>query len=145
MADWTLRRAAPGDAEAMAACLEAAYAEAAARIADLPPMAEDCAGEIARYQVWLAEVAGAVAGVLVLARKVGCLRLANVAVHPARRGLGLGRALMDLAESEARRQGFSELRLTTHAEMPENLRLYGRLGWRESGRSGNKVFMRKPL
>ena len=33
-------------------------------------------------------------------------------------------------------RGLRELRLTTHVAVPENLRLYRHLGWRETGRSG---------
>ena len=73
------------------------------------------------------------------------MRLANVAVHPDRKGAGLGRALIALAEAEARDQGYRELRLTTHAEMPENVSLYNHLGWQEDRRQGNKVFMKKAI
>lgn len=145
MANWMLRRAVAGDADALAACFAAAYADAAARIADLPDVAADCAGEIARHQVWVALVGGAVAGGLVLAPHDGFMLLANVAVDPTHRGVGLGRALIAHADAEALRQGHREMRLSTHAAMPENLRLYARLGWRETGRRGNKVTLTKTL
>jgi GNAT superfamily N-acetyltransferase len=87
------------------------------------------------------------------------MRLANVAVHPERRGAGLGRAFMELAESEAMDQGYVELRLNTHAGMPESIQLYGHLGWEQTARDqlyghlgweqtardGNKVSMKKML
>lgn len=145
MGNWIIRRAEHRDAEALSACLDAAYAQYAARIADLPPVSADCADEIARFQVWLAEVANDVVGGLVLVPQDGFMRLANVAVHPDHRGAGLGRAFMELAEAEAREQGYVELRLNTHAKMPENIRLYGHLGWEQTARDGNKVFMKKML
>lgn len=145
MANWTFRRAEPNDAAALAACLDAAYAEYVGRIADLPPVSGNCDDEIASRQVWLAEIAGAIAGALVLSAEADFMQLANVAVHPTHRGTGLGRALIAHGEAEARAQGYREMRLTTHAAMPENIALYVRLGWAESGRQGNKVFMTKPL
>lgn len=145
LGNWTLRRAEQRDAEALAACIDAAYAEAALRLPDLPPVSANCAEEIARHQVWLADVAHQLAGALVLSPQADCMLLVNVAVHPDRRGTGLGRALIAHAETEASRQGFHELRLSTHVGMPENLQLYGHLGWQEFARQGNKVSMRKTL
>ena len=145
MGTWSLRRAEPEDAEALSACLDAAYAVYAARIADLPPVSADCAGEIARHQVWLAEIGTEVVGGLVLMPRDGFMLLANVAVHPSRKGAGLGRALLAHAEAEALAQGYRELRLTTHADMPETHGFYARLGWQETGRSGKKVSMRKAI
>ncbi len=37
------------------------------------------------------------------------------------------------------------LRLSTHVDMPENVRLYIHLGWEETGRTGNKVQMKKNI
>lgn len=145
MGNWIIHKAEPRDAEALSACIDAAYAQYAARIADLPPVSVDCAGEIARFQVWVAEIANDVVGGLVLVPQDGFMRLANVAVHPERRGAGLGRAFMELAESEAMDQGYVELRLNTHAGMPESIQLYGHLGWEQTARDGNKVSMKKML
>ena len=145
MANWTIRRAGGRDADALAACLAAAYAPYAARIADLPPVSADCAGEIARFQVWVAEVADGIVGGLVLVPQDGFMLLANVAVHPDHWGAGLGRALMALAEAEALQQGHRELRLSTHVDMPETVRLYAHLGWKQTGRRGNKIAMTKLL
>lgn len=145
MGTWSIRRATDRDADALAACMDAAYADYAARIADLPPVSADCAGEIARFQVWVAETANGVIGGLVLVPRDGFMLVANVAVHPDHKGQGLGRAFMALAEAEALDQGFHELRLTTHADMPENIRLYARLGWKQSGGSGTKVSMTKTV
>lgn len=145
MADWTIRRAEVRDADGLGQCLDAAYAQYAARIDDLPPMSEDCADEIAEHLVWLAEADGAIVGALILMPGDGFMLLANVAVHPDGRGAGIGRALLTLAETEASARGFAEMRLSTHAEMPDTIGLYARNGWSEAGRQGNKVEMRKML
>ena len=145
MTDVTIRRAEAGDADRMGRCLDAAYAQYAARIEDLPAMSEGCAEEIAANLVWVAEAGGAVVGALVLAPREDFMLLANVAVHPDGRGTGLGRRLLTLAESEAAERGYAEMRLNTHAEMPETIGLYARNGWVETGRSGNTVSMKKLL
>ncbi len=145
MADWALRRAVAGDADGLAACMDAAYGPFKARISDLPDVSADVAGEIARLPVWVAEAGDAIIGGLVLDPQDGFMLLANVAVHPASQGVGLGRGLMALAEREAVAQGYVEMRLTTHVRMPENVALYVRLGWQETGRHGNKVGMHKVL
>ena len=143
--DWTIRRAERCDADALSACMEAAYAQYAARIADLPPVSADCAEEIAKYQVWVAEIENRVVGGLVLIPEEGFMLLANVAVHPDHKGAGLGRALVARAETESLDQGYCELRLTTHVDMPENVQLYRHLGWELVRRHGNKVSMKKSI
>lgn len=145
MTDWTIRRAEAGDAEALAACIDAAYAPYAERISDLPPVSANCAREIAHALVWVAERDGRIVGGLVLIPRDGYLQFANVAVHPDQQGTGLGRAFMELAEREAVSRRYSEMRLNTHADMTGNIRLYSRLGWRQTGRSGNTVSMSKAL
>lgn len=145
MGNWTIRRAEQRDAEALAACIEAAYEAHAARIADLPDVSAGCAEAIAKYQVWVAEIENSLVGGLVMIPEVGFMRLANIAVHPDHKGAGLGRALLARADAEALDQGYRELRLTTHIDMPENVGLYSHLGWQEDRRQGNKVSMKKTI
>ncbi len=142
---WKIRRATPRDADALGSCLTAAYRKYAGRIDDLPDMAGGSAEDIRNKQVWVAETESGVVGGLVLSAGRRYMMLANVATHPDHQGTGLGRALINLAEEQARAQGFSELRLNTHADMRENITFYTRLGWREIGRTGNTVSMRKPV
>ena len=65
------------------------------------------------------------------------------------RGKGLGRRLIELAESEARDQGFSHLDLYTHERMWENIEMYKRLGYIETERrierEYQRVYMSKSL
>lgn len=139
------RRAAPGDADALATCIDAAYAQYADQIDDLPPVSAGIEGDIAHNQVWVAIAGDELIGGLVLVRQDSWMKLANIAVHPDSAGVGLGRALIELAESEAKRQGCDEIRLNTHVNMPENIELYSHLGWTETGRNGNTVSMSKRL
>ena len=145
MADWLLRRATIDDAGAQSHCIEAACAIYSTRVPDLPAVSEGVAGDIANYRVWVIEMDQKIIGGIIMVPKDEYIFLANVAVHPANAGLGLGRKLMDRAESDCLEMGLRELRLNTHVDMLENVDLYSHLGWRETGRTGNKVHMKKTL
>ena len=140
-----MRRAVTGDAPELFRCIEAAYSNHATRIPDLPVVSEGIADEILNNIVWITETGGTIAGGIILIPRDGFLVVANIAVHPDHSGKGLGRALMDIAASESRQRGLSEMRLSTHADIPETVSLYEHLGWRETGRSGNKVHMSKTV
>lgn len=145
MAVWVIRRAEPGDAAGLAVCMEAAYAAYAARLDDLPAVSEGLEADIATNWVWVGERDGDIVGGAVLVVADGYGVLANVAVAPAAQGSGLGRALIERVEIEACKLGLAVLRLSTHVAMPENVRLYERLGWQETGRAGAKVMMERQL
>jgi ribosomal protein S18 acetylase RimI-like enzyme len=59
-------------------------------------------------------------------RRFGVLALA---VHPAFQGRGIGHALMDDAEREARRLGVSRMHLTVHPDNTPAVRFYEIRGW----------------
>ncbi len=145
MANWRLRRAIIDDCDALSDCIEAAYSTYASRLPDLPAVAEGIADDIANHRVWVVEIDRKIVGGIILIPKDGHLLLANVAVHPQSSGQGLGRALMQRAESDCLELGLSELRLNTHVNMPDNVSLYAHLGWQETGRIGKKLFMKKTL
>lgn len=145
MESWEFRRAHQVDAAALAECIDRAYSIYASRITDLPAVSEGIEDAIANNVVWVAVQDNQVTGGLVLVDKEDHVVLANVAVDPNVTGMGLGRAFMDLAEAETSKLGKERLRLSTHVDMPENVRLYERLGWHEMGRSGNKVRMEKSI
>ena len=110
-----LRPAKDEDAEAVAACVHAAYRHYIARIGRAPaPMDDDYGKTIREGRVTVAESAGRVAGVLVLAAVEGELLLENVAVEPSHQRNGVGRALVAHAEAEAQRRGFASLCLYTN-------------------------------
>jgi len=68
-------------------------------------MTEDYAEVIRSRQVTVAEINASIAGVIVLAVTDEGFLIDNVAVHPSHSGTGLGRALLEFAEAEARRAG----------------------------------------
>jgi GNAT superfamily N-acetyltransferase len=113
------------------------------------PMLDDYAVLIGDQVVSVLESDGAIAAIIVLLPKPDHLLLDNIAVRRDRQGQGLGRRLIAFAEAEARRLGYAELRLYTHEKMTENIALYTRLAFVETGRGNDagydRVFMTKRL
>jgi ribosomal protein S18 acetylase RimI-like enzyme len=147
---YALRPATEADAGEVAALVDDAYGQYVERIGRLPgPMTEDYAEVIANRDVTVAESDGTIVGLLVVGVTEEGFAIDNVAVDPSRRGTGLGRALLELAEAEARRAGFDSIYLYTHERMTENLELYSRIGYVEYDRRSrgdfSLVFMRKQL
>lgn len=145
MAGWTIRRAAEHDAVPLKKCIEAAYAPYRKLIRDLPPVSEGVADDIKSNLVWVAELDHTVVGGLILVLNNEHAILANIAVGPGCKGMGIGRGLIDQAEAHCRRLKKAEVRLSTHIDMPKNVRLYEHLGWKQIEISGNKVHMTKWL
>ena len=145
--NWTIRKAVVADQEALGECMRAAYMIYTSRLGGktLPPMEVDYEEEIRSYPVWVAESDGILVGGLILMPEDDYMTIANVAVHPQFQGNGLGRCLMAFGEAEAKRQGYSELRLATHVLLTESFSLYSHLGWSEIGRDEYRVYMRKNI
>ena len=141
----TIRRAHSSDSDALAECIDAAYSIYASRIRDLPAVADGIPEAIEGHRVWVAQIGEQIVGGLILVPHEEFLLLENIAVRPERSGLGIGRALIAQAERDCVDLGLHEIRLSTHEAMPENVAIYSRLGWRETGRSGNKVHMSKQI
>jgi GNAT superfamily N-acetyltransferase len=145
-----IRPAHPSDADTVRAIVQAAYGHYVARIGKpLAPMTDDYDHRIAAGQVWVLQEGGEIIGLVVLEDLPDALLLDNVAVSPAAQRKGFGRALIAFAEQEARRRGYGELRLYTNVLLVENIALYARLGFAETGRVREKgfdrVYMAKPL
>jgi len=145
-----IRLATAADVSAIANIVEEAYRHYIPRIGKPPgPMLDDYAARVSEGVVWVIEEGLTVAGVIVLLPRPDYLLLDNIAVSPARQGLGLGRRLLAFAEAEATRRGYREIRLYTHETMNENQRLYAAIGYEETGRGTEagyeRVFMRKRL
>jgi GNAT superfamily N-acetyltransferase len=138
-----IRAAGNGDASAVGAVVDAAYQHYIPRIGKPPgPMLDDYKRRIADGQTWVLEDAGHIVGILVLEETQAGFLLDNIAVLPAYQGKGHGRVLMEFAEAEARRRGFRQIQLYTHALMIENIALYCRVGFVETHRVSEKGFDR---
>jgi GNAT superfamily N-acetyltransferase len=146
-----IRPASPADRAEIETIVSEAYAVYIDRIGKPPgPMLDDYGALIAAGAASVLEDGdGSIAAILVLLPKPDHLLLDNIAVRRDRQGQGLGRRLIAFAETEAWRLGHRELRLYTHEKMTENIALYTRLGFGETGRGRNdgydRVFMTKRL
>jgi ribosomal protein S18 acetylase RimI-like enzyme len=145
-----IRAATADDVPAIADVADQAYGHYIARMGKPPgPMLDDYAARVLEGVVWVVEEGTAIAGIIVLLPATDYLLLDNIAVSPARQGLGLGRRLLAFAEAEALRRGYPEIRLYTHQTMVESQRLYASIGYEETGRGTeagyDRVFMRKQL
>jgi ribosomal protein S18 acetylase RimI-like enzyme len=146
----SLRPATEADVPSLSELVRAAYAHYVARLGGPPrPMTDDYAEVVRTHRVTVAERDGEIVGLVVLGvNDEGCF-VDNVAVDPSHQGTGVGRALLEHAESAARDAGFDSLYLYTHERMVENLALYSRIGYVEYDRRLNEgariVYMRKEL
>ena len=150
LSEYLIRPARPEDAAAVAACVADAYGHYVARIGCRPgPMTEDYDAVIRDYAVTVVESAGRIVAVLVVTEADEGFLLENVAVVPSRRGTGLGRHLLEMAELKACRAGFDSIYLYTHEAMTENRAMYAKIGYIEYARRTEmglrRVYMRKQL
>jgi GNAT superfamily N-acetyltransferase len=140
-----VRRARPDEAEAVGALIEAAFARHVAAVGRRPaPMDDDHAARIAAGEQYVSDSddGAGLASSIVLVDEADHLVVNNVAVAPGHQGRGLGRALLEFAEAEARRRGFAEVRLHTNAAMADNILMYPKLGYTEVGRETQHGFHR---
>ncbi|HVH81140.1 MAG TPA: GNAT family N-acetyltransferase [Stellaceae bacterium] len=146
-----IRPATQTDRAAVENIVHGAYSVYIDRIGKPPgPMLDDYAALIESGTVWVLDEANQrITGLIVLLPKSDHLLLDNIAVRPDCQNQGLGRQLIAFAEAETRRLGYAELRLYTHQMMIENVALYARLGFVETGRRHeagyDRVFMTKQL
>jgi ribosomal protein S18 acetylase RimI-like enzyme len=146
-----LRPATDEDVPRLTELVQAAYGHYVERIGGPPrPLTDDYAEVVREKRVTVAERRGGIAGMIVLEidSEEG-FGIDNVAVDPAHQGTGVGRALLEHAEAEARGDGFDSIWLLTHELMSENLALYERIGYVEYDRrsygAGSLVYLRKRL
>jgi ribosomal protein S18 acetylase RimI-like enzyme len=130
--------------------VQAAYGHYVERLGGPPrPLTDDYAEVVRSRSVTVAERGDEVVGLIVLAVDAEGFAVDNVAVDPAYQGGGVGTALLEQAETSARRAGFDSIYLFTHERMTENLALYTRLGYEEYDRrlhgDALLVYLRKEL
>ena len=146
-----LRRAAAADVPLIRRVAEEAYAPYVGRMGGQrpAPMDLDYAAVVGSTEAWVAEADGDVVGFLILIGEGDSMLLDGVAVRPSHQGFGAGRALLTLAEEQARAGGYDRIRLYTNEAMLENQGLYERIGYVETHRADAhgfaRVFYEKPL
>jgi len=105
-------------------------------------MIADFENQIRARDVWVAETEGEVLGFIVFFQKHDTMFLENVAVHPTHAGCGIGRQLIAFCEDQAANAGLKTVTLYTNEKMTENLKIYPRLGYLETGRRDEDGFHR---
>lgn len=94
---------------------------------------DDVAARFKAGPVLIAEADGQLAGSLYCALKGDGLYLTRMAVRPDRQKQGIGRALLNAAETEARALGAQKLTLRVRTNLPENRAYFERAGFRVTG------------
>jgi len=126
-----VRRATPADAAAVRELTRAAYAKWVPVIGREPkPMTTDYDAAVRDHLVDLLHVDDRLVALIEMLPGADHLLIVNVAVMPTAQGRGFGRVLLAHAEAVARSLGLGEMRLYTNGRFTDNLRLYGRLGYR---------------
>lgn len=150
MPETTVRPAGETDVPAIKKCVDNAFGKYIQRIGKPPaPMLLDYSAYVNEGKVWVAEYQGSVCGVLVLYPAEEGFYLDTIAVSPSFQGIGVGRALLQFAEREALRCGFTSIYLCTNVKMTENQILYPKIGYVEYNRGledgYDRIFYRKQL
>ncbi|MHA7775505.1 GNAT family N-acetyltransferase [Roseibium sp. M-1] len=128
-----LTRARPGDAEAMSALAERAYAHYIPIINAIPvPMSADYAAHIRDHEVWVLSSGGTLGASLVLITNPDHLLIESIAVDPAEQGKGHGRTLLGWTRQRALDLKLPEIRLYTNVLMTQNRAWYHRAGFSET-------------
>lgn len=145
-----LRPAEAADVPRLTELVDAAYGPFVERIGRPPrPMTDDYEEVVRDKKVIVAESDGEIVALLVLEVTEEGFLVNNVAVDPSLQGSGVGRALLERAEDEARSAGFESIYLYTHEAATENLEMYARVGYVEYDRrpagDAQIVYMRKRL
>jgi ribosomal protein S18 acetylase RimI-like enzyme len=117
---------------------------------DMPPLTqtlEELQAELRESDGWVARVGGRLVGAIRSRTADGLLLIGRIAIAPDMQGSGIGRALLDAAESHS---GAEEAELFTGSLSEANIRLYESCGYVETervdtGDGVQEVYLRKVL
>jgi len=88
----------------------------------------------ANERIWIAEMNQQIVGsVIIFQEKPGVAHLRTLILHPAARGRGLGRTLMQSAIDFCREVGYQKITLETFDELTAALHLYESFGFQFTG------------
>lgn len=154
--DVVIERAQPSDSDAIKQLVIAAYAKYVPRMGgqEPAPMTADYQAIVtSRSQdvfVLRRHIDGEVVGSVLLSDPGdGPIEVNNLVVGPSAQGRGYGRLLLNFTEDLARERGRTALVLYTNEKMFENITLYAKMGFVETGRKTehgyHRVYFRKDL
>ncbi len=146
----SIRRAEESEAGLVQEIVHAAYSKWISVIGREPtPMTVDYNKAIREHDIDLAIISEEIAGLIETYRRTDHIWIENIAVHPDKQGIGIGRALLAHVETEAALAKLVEIRLQTNEAFEANIALYKALGYkinkREPFRGGTTVFMSKKI
>ena len=125
-----LRRATVDDLDRVVGLQNAAYAPNRALLGVEPiPLMADYNAILFDMEIWLAEDAGGLRGVLILEPRADDLLLWSVAVAPSEQSTGLGRSLLAATEERARQLDRTIVRLYTGTPLKDRVAWYTRHGY----------------
>ena len=138
------------DVPAIKPMVDAAYSKYIERLGKLPAaMTADYDKLVETQSLYVLRAGGNVVGSILLSRDDDSIKVNNLVVDPSAQGRGYSRVLMDHAEDMARAQGLAAVTLFTNERMHENIALYTKIGFTETGRKTedgfNRVFFRKDV
>ncbi len=136
------------DVPAIKPMVDAAYSKYIERLGKLPAaMTADYDKLVETHSLYVLRVGSNVVGSVLISTDNDSMKVNNLVVDPSAQGRGYGRVLMDHAEDMARAQGLAAVTLFTNERMHENIALYTKIGFTETGRKTedgfNRVFFRK--
>ncbi|KAF5684764.1 GNAT family acetyltransferase [Fusarium denticulatum] len=150
--DLTLTRAQASDIPSIQSMVNAAYEKYIPRIGKPPaPMTADYTSLLTTRDIFVLQISQSPVGALVLQHEPdsNAIKIENLVVDPSAQGRGYGKVLMRYAEDFARSRGCNALELYTNVKMFENLGLYLKMGFVETGRREEdgfeRVYFRKEL
>ncbi|KAF5548850.1 acetyltransferase GNAT family [Fusarium mexicanum] len=150
--DLMLIRAQASDIPSIQSLVNAAYEKYIPRIGKPPaPMTADYVSLLTTHDIFILQATQFPVGALVLHHDPDsdAIKIENLVVDPSAQGRGYGKVLMRYAEDFARSRGCNALELYTNVKMFENLGLYLKMGFAETGRREEdgfeRVYFRKEL
>ena len=136
------------DVPAIKLMIDAAYSKYIELFGKLPAaILADYHKLVETQSLYVLRVGSNVIGSVFLSRDDDSIKVNNLVVEPSAQGRGYSRVLMDHAEDMARAQSLAAITLFTNEKMHENIALYTKIGFTETGRKTedgfNRVFFRK--
>ncbi len=138
------------DTQSIQALTREAYAKWVPIIKREPvPMSTDYNEALKEHRFDLLFLDGKLAALIETNSKADHLLIINIAVSPHHQGKGLGRRLMDHAETLASTSGHSGIKLYTNKLFAGNVKFYRQLGYQvereENFKNGITVYMHKEI